>query len=86
MNIKIDKGTISASSTITLELGSGILFFSLPGAQYFYIYIIDYWDETVTPIHTSRTDIKVEKTSISRSVTITNNKTVDQSYNYFFIG
>lgn len=86
MNIKIGRGKVNASSTITLELGSGILFFSLSGSQYFYIYIIDYWSDTVTPIHTSRTNITVEKSSNSRSVTITNNTTGAQSYNYFFIG
>ena len=86
IGIKQGRGTVGQSETITLELGSGILFFTFTGAAYSYVYKIDFWHDRIIDIGENRTDIKVEKLQQSRKVNITNESSDTQLYNFVFIG
>ena len=87
IGFKIGSFTISSKSTETLDLGSGFLFVNVPGAQYSFLYYIDFWSKNIIPIQAYYEGyIGFELMENGKTVVVTNKTTYTYDIKYVFIG
>ena len=87
IGFKIGSFSISSNSTKELELGAGFLFVSVPGAQYSFLYNIDFWSKNIIPIQAYYENyLGFELMENGKTVVITNKTSYTYDIRYVFIG